>query len=112
VRAEQREQVLGKARHLRIDVGLPRQRGVGEPLAALRLLVEVAQILARLLVAPVVGDVELALEPLEREAAKGRGRRGGCLVAHRRGPPREKVKPISCSGIDRSASRQKVKWVS
>ena len=56
-----------------VDVGRPGQDVVGDPLAAGRLLVEVAQLLARLLVAPRVRDVEQCLERLERRA----GIRGG-----------------------------------
>jgi hypothetical protein len=84
IRAEQRHQLLGAVRLLEVDVGLPWQHVVGDPLRPHGLVVEVAQLLPRLLVAPRVRDIEQRLERLERRASGPRTcvRFGGCL--HRR----------------------------
>ena len=74
VGAEERQEVLGAHRLLEVRLAMPRQDVLGDPLSALRLLVEVAQLLARLGVAPRVRHVEDGLERVDRRT---RGVDGG-----------------------------------
>jgi hypothetical protein len=84
-RAKKRHQLLGAHRRLEVRRQMPRQDHVALPLRARRLDVEIAQLVAAVLVAPGVRDVQDRLEGLDRRGRHGVGASWGSRRGSRRG---------------------------